>query len=157
MFQISALVDRFLNYVDHGQFFSDPVKIFYFICGVLSFSYPIAYIYWMYNAGWKNVVRGDGWTEFTMAVALLLILCLMVLVAVFSFLFWMNRRKQLQDETSDSGSIKALPVWAHFIKCVGEIAAIRTAVNKTSVIHRQTNLYQRFQAALKIIPNLFPS
>lgn len=116
----SYYTNQLTNQFDNGRFFREPMRVFYIICGVVSFIVPAGYLFWLFNAGLKAVKSYNGWPKFTTITALILIAILLISLALLAFFYWKRRSDDLKKQIRIGDNYVGLPVLAHFIKCAGE-------------------------------------
>lgn len=130
---IKHYLEQYLGYIDDGRFFREPLKILYIIFGILPVSVPLFYLYTLVD-DWDSMVGySEGWTKFTIVVAVLLIFVWLLAMAYCAFVYWMQRKNDLHHTIRVGEKIVAIPTLAHVVKCMGESYALVISLSVVGV------------------------
>ena len=118
MEKVLTFVKPYLNFIDSGKFFEEPIKWLYMAIAALMLLFPFATLVTAINGG---IFKYDG----TLAIAFILVWVVMLAASALCATIWWNRKDDL---TSDKNEFVAIPIVAHLIKTFGEVAGTFIAI-----------------------------
>jgi hypothetical protein len=113
MNKLFTFMNPILEYIDNGRFFREPFRWLYVIFGVFNLLFPIGILTQAVN---MKIFDADG----KIIVAFLLMFIILCCGAWGSYLFWMNRKRQLKAIIKEEDEFVAIPVVSHLIQAFGE-------------------------------------
>ena len=118
---IKQYVDRLLQYIDSGRFFRSPIKVFYILIGVSTFL-PVALpIVLLFIPQVNDFISSlGGWPTVVSYLGVLVLIVYFLALGFFGFYYWRNRQRDLYATVRSGDKIKAIPVCAHIVRCLGE-------------------------------------
>ena len=114
--KVFTIFKSFLNYIDEGKFFQNPVKWLYMILAAANILLPLYMLY--------EMIDGGAFSAPAKYVILMLLGWLVMLVGFFFLgLLWWNRKDQLST-IEKNADFPVTPVFAHIIRTFGEWAGL---------------------------------
>jgi uncharacterized membrane protein len=110
----------FLQYVDDGKFFRNPMKWLYGIIAIINIAAPIYLIVKAIDSGMFGYL--GGWDIVVFIIAWLLLLAGFCLLGIF----WWLRKDQISSQSEAIAEFPATPVFAHFVRTFGEWLGLLT-------------------------------
>lgn len=118
---IKQYVDRLLQYIDSGRFFRSPIKVFYILIGVSTFLPVFLPIVLLFIPQVHYFISSQGtWPTIVSYLGVLVLIVYFLVLGFFGFFYWRNRQRDLYATVRVGDKIKAIPVCAHIIRCLGE-------------------------------------
>ena len=118
---IKQYVDRLLQYIDSGRFFQSPIKVFYILIGVSTFLPVFLPIVLLFIPQVHYFISSQGtWPTIVSYLGVLVLIVYFLVLGFFGFFYWRNRQRDLYATVRVGDKIKAIPVCAHIIRCLGE-------------------------------------
>ena len=118
---IKQYVDRLLQYIDSGRFFQSPIKVVYILIGVSTFLPVFLPIVLLFIPQVHYFISSQGtWPTIVSYLGVLVLIVYFLVLGFFGFFYWRNRQRDLYATVRVGDKIKAIPVCAHIIRCLGE-------------------------------------
>lgn len=118
---IKQYVDRLLQYIDSGRFFRSPIKVFYILIGVSTFLPVFLPIVLLFIPQVHYFISSQGtWPTIVSYLGVLVLIVYFLVLGFFGFFYWRNRQRDLYATVRVGDKIKAIPVCAYIIRCLGE-------------------------------------
>lgn len=118
---IKQYVDRLLEYIDSGRFFRSPIKVFYILIGVSTFLPVVLPIALLFIPQVNDFISSlGGWPTVVSYLGVLVLIVYFLALGFFGFYYWRNRQRDLYATVRPGDKIKAIPVCAHIVRCLGE-------------------------------------
>ena len=117
-----SFVKPFLDYIDNGNFFRQPVKILYMIIGALNALLPFYLLYQLIDSGVFEFA-GTG-----MIFGIVISWLIMLGGFVFVGILWWTRAEQFDTMAGQGDEYPVTPVFAHIVRTSGEAFGVIVGV-----------------------------
>ena len=123
---IRNFINQLMLLVDCGKLLKSPIKWLYVLIGALNFVPFLAYLYVLYKE-WNLVLDfllPNFWGEFVTVFMLILFAYVLLIIGWALFVYWLNRKNNLDSVIETGSRTTAIPLLADVIQCSGEALSL---------------------------------
>ena len=123
---IKNFINQLMLLVDSGKLLKSPVKWLYVLIGALNFVPFLAFLYFWFK-NWNltlDYLLPNFWGEFVTIFMLILFAYVLLLNGWILFVYWMNRKKNIDSVIETGSRTTAIPLVTDIIQCSGEALSL---------------------------------